>query len=85
MLEKMNDESLMVAASRARGAAHRSEMSEIFEVNERGHPTGVKKIAENGHAIGWILRGNEFCALAQEIKRRGLAIPDCDCPPGSHD
>lgn len=74
----MTDEQLIAAASQARGEAHRAPFAE-WSKDHRGHSAIVN------HTAAWSLRSSEFGSLYDELKRRGLSLPQCDCPPGAHD
>lgn len=54
-------------ASAARGAAHRASSW------SRDHRGIIN------HANAWAIRGKELMALSNEIDRRGLEWPSCDC------
>jgi hypothetical protein len=74
----MTDEELLQRTSAARGLAHRAEFAE-YSKDHRGHTSIVT------HKSAWSVRGDEFAALADEVARRGLKSPPCDCPAGAHD
>ena len=73
----MTDEELLAQVSAARGAAHRAAFAE-WSKDHRGHSSIVN------HTNAYAVRGDELMALADELERRGLKLPPCDCPPGSH-
>jgi hypothetical protein len=74
----MTDEELLEKTSKARGNAHRSELSE-WSLDHKGHSSIVN------HETSWASRGHDFMALSDECAKRGLKLPPCDCPPGAHD
>lgn len=74
----MTDEELLAKVSAARGAAHRAPFAE-WSKDHLGHSSIVN------HTNAWAARGDELMALTDELERRGLKWPPCDCPPGSHD
>lgn len=71
-----SDEDLLQKISVARGLAHRAPFAE-WSMDHRGHSAIVH------HTSAWADRSNEFFSLMNEADRRGLAMPPCDCPPGS--
>lgn len=73
----MTDAELLTATSVAR-AAHRAPMA-IWSMDHQGHSS------INNHTSGYAFRGNDFMALADECEKRGLKLPQCDCPAGAHD
>ena len=73
----MTYEELLAQVSAARGAAHRAPFAE-WSKDHRGHSSIVN------HTNAYAVRGDELMALADELERRGLKLPPCDCPPGSH-
>jgi hypothetical protein len=73
-----SDEQLLKATAAARGAAHRAPLAE-WSKDHLGHSSIVY------HTHAWADRSNEFSNLVAEIKRRGLEIPACDCPVGTHE
>lgn len=73
----MTDTDLLEATSKARGLAHRAPFAE-WSKDHLGHSAIVN------HTTAWAVRGNGFIELMAEIKRRGLEMPACDCPAGSH-
>ncbi len=74
----LSNDGLLSAASAARGAAHRAPFAE-WSKDHTGHSAIVH------HTTSWAERGHAFVDLMTECRRRGLAMPPCDCPPGSHD
>lgn len=74
----MTDEELLGRCAAARGAAHRAEFAE-YSLDHQGHTRIVN------HVSAWAVRGDEFAALADEVARRGLKLPPCNCPSGAHD
>lgn len=74
----MTDEELLVKVSAARGLAHRALFAE-WSKDHKGHSFIVN------HTNAWAVRGDELMAYANELERRGLKLPPCDCPAGSHD
>ena len=74
----MTDEELLAKVSAARGAAHRAPFAE-WSKDHRGHSSIVN------HTSAYATRGDELMAFADELERRGLKLPPCDCPPGAHD
>jgi hypothetical protein len=74
----MTDEELLAKVSAARGAAHRARLAE-WSKDHRGHSSIVN------HTSAYAVRGDELMAFADELERRGLKLPPCDCPPGAHD
>lgn len=74
----MTDEELLAKVSAARGAAHRARFAE-WSKDHRGHSSITN------HTNAWATRGDELMAFADELERRGLKLPPCDCPPGAHD
>jgi hypothetical protein len=74
----MTDEELLAKVSAARGAAHRAPFAE-WSKDHRDHSSIVN------HTSAWATRGAELMAFADELERRGLKLPSCDCPPGAHD
>jgi len=79
----MTDAELLAKASAARGLAHRAPMAEVYAENELGRPTGKLKIRD--HTRAYADRSNEFFDVMKEVDKRGLKMPACDCPAGSHD
>lgn len=73
----MTDEELLQKTAKARGAAHRAEFAE-WSKDHRDHSAIVH------HTRGYADRANEFVELMQEVTRRGLKIPRCDCSPTQH-
>jgi hypothetical protein len=78
LLDHLTDDELLRRVSAARGAAHRAPFSE-WSKDHRGHSSIVN------HTVSFAARGNDFAALAIELRKRGLNIPACDCPEGAHD
>lgn len=78
----MTDQELLQAASAARGAAHRAPSAEVYAENINGMPTGKLRIRD--HTNGWADRATDLHNLWLELKRRGLSLPPCDCPPDAH-
>lgn len=76
--DDMTDEELLAKVSAARVLAHRAPFAE-WSKDHRGHSSIVN------HTTAWAARGYELMALADELERRGLKWPPCDCPPGAHD
>lgn len=74
----MNDQELLQRTSAARGHAHRAPFAK-WSKDHRGHSAIVR------HTSAWSDRSNEFLVLMNEVKRRGLQMPPCDCPLGAHD
>lgn len=72
----MTDEELLQRTSAARGAAHRAEFAE-WSMDHKGHSAIVH------HTNGWADRSREFFELMDEVERRGLKMPPCDCPDGA--
>lgn len=74
----VTNEQLLQRTAAARGEAHRAPFAE-WSKDHRGHSAIVN------HTSAWATRSNEFIDLAAECKRRGLPLPDRDCPAGAHD
>lgn len=74
----MNNAELLAKVSAARGAAHRAPFAE-WSKDHRGHSAIVN------HTNAYAMRGDELMAFTDELARRGLKLPPCDCPPGAHD
>ena len=77
MNNTMTDQELLEKTSKARGEAHRVPMRP-YRVDADGH-----KWVETS-SVAFSARADAFFALAAEVKRRGLKLPACDCPDGSH-
>ena len=73
----MTNEELLRKVSEARGSAHRAPFAE-WSMDHRGHSAIIH------HSLAWAARSGEFFALCDELERRGLEIPPCDCPPAAH-
>lgn len=73
----MTDAELLERTAQARGLAHRAPFAE-WSKDHRGHSAIVH------HTRAWTDRSNDFLELMTEVDRRGLSMPACDCPPGSH-
>lgn len=74
----MTDAELLEATAKARGLSHRAPFAE-WSKDHRGHSSIVN------HTAAWATHGRTFSDLMEEVRRRGLEIPDCDCSPGEHD
>lgn len=74
----MTNEELLQKTAAARGLAHRAPFAE-WSKDHRGHSSIVN------HTDAWAVRSNEFNVFMDEVERRGLKMPPCDCPPGAHD
>lgn len=74
----MTDAELLQRLSAARGRAHRAPLAE-YSKDHRGHTAIVN------HTTGWRSEGAEFIELCEMAEKRGLSMPPCDCPAGSHD
>jgi hypothetical protein len=72
----MTDAELLEATSRARGLAHRAPFAE-WSKDHKGHSAIVN------HSHIWAQASNDYVRLADEVDRRGLSQPQCDCPSGS--
>lgn len=77
-LAQMTDAELLEKTSRARGLAHRAPFAE-WSKDHRGHSAIVH------HTRAWADRSKEFFGLMDEVDRRGLKMPPCDCPPADHE
>lgn len=73
----LSDQELLVKTADARGASHRAPFAE-WSMDHRGHSAIIN------HTSAWADRSNEFFDLMAEVDRRGLKIPECNCPAGSH-
>lgn len=76
--EHVSDEQLLTMASRSRGLAHRAPLAE-WSKDHLGHSAIVR------HTDAYAARARDFFAICDELERRGLKMPPCDCPSGSHD
>lgn len=74
----MPDEELLAAVSAARGKAHRAPFAE-WSKDHRGHSAIIH------HTNAWAVESGELVRLCHELTKRGLAMPNCDCPAGAHD
>ena len=74
----MTDAELLAKTVAARGSAHRALGSQV----SRGH-TGILSISSHSDAA--CTRAHEFADLWAECRKRGLKMPACDCPAGSHE
>ncbi|MDE2101672.1 MAG: hypothetical protein KGL39_30780 [Patescibacteria group bacterium] len=82
-LMHMTNEELILKTAQARGPAHRAPMAMFCTENKYGKPTGHYFLED--HTTAYARRADEFFALYEECKKRGLSLPDCDCPAGAHD
>jgi hypothetical protein len=77
-MKHLTNEELLARTAAARGLAHRAPFAE-WSKDHKGHSSIVN------HTHAWASNGTVFADLADECDQRGLEIPPCDCPPGSHD
>lgn len=73
----MTDQELLERISAVRGEAHRAPLAE-WSKDHTGHSAIVN------HSNSWAERSHTFAELMTECRGRGLAMPPCDCPTGSH-
>lgn len=72
-----SDADFLRRVSVARGVAHRATFAE-WSKDHKGHSAIVQ------HTRAWADKSNGLLTMMPELKRRGLALPECDCSAGSH-
>lgn len=71
------DEELIQLARRARGKAHRAPLAK-WSMDHKGHSS------INNHTRAYVDRTNDLIEIMQELDKRGIPMPECDCEEGAH-
>lgn len=73
----LSNDQLIAATAAALTAAHGTGLAAMTHVNKDGKPTGERFV---GPAPGWAVRANDWALLSDEVTKRGLPQPACNCP-----